>query len=199
MVGAVIPLYYCNESLYKTISRCLRALEEHYPDLPLYIVDDASPLEHDFPITVRNEENKGFTATVNRGLRESGFDVACVLNDDVFVTAGQLDWLFSIDPSEKGVWSVQDSAGTSDDSFGCCWATTRCTLREHGYLNETLKHYFSDKEFLGRLKGAGVAIHKDASIVLEHHESATYSLVNKETLLSDDAARYTEIIWSKSW
>ncbi len=187
--SVVIPLYYCDHSLYKVISDCLKSIKEHYPSLSVIVIDDASPLDHDFPVTVRNAVNLGYTATVNKGIKLAG-DTFIVCNDDVVIKAGDFDHFSSMEG--LGIWVVQDSAGTPDDTFGCCWGTTKETIEKVGYLNEEYKHYFSDRDYYERVKALDIPIYKDFSTVIEHKESATYSKVSKDLLFETDKQAFSK-------
>jgi len=97
-VDIIVPVYNALES----VQACVRSVIEH-TSVPytLTLIDDGSQAEtHDwmvraaqrFPTVtlVTNEENLGYTKTVNRGLKLSNADAVCVLNSDCIVTP---DWL----------------------------------------------------------------------------------------------------------
>jgi glycosyltransferase involved in cell wall biosynthesis/GT2 family glycosyltransferase len=93
-VDIIVPVY----GGLRIVSKCLENLEK-YTDFPhrIIVVEDCSPdggrtrswLE-DWSAGKRtvlyNQTNKGFPATVNRGIREGGGDYICILNSDVLVT-----------------------------------------------------------------------------------------------------------------
>lgn len=190
MVSVVVPLYYCDTSLFLPINGCLTALQEHYPDYELVVVDDCSPLEpySRWPVTSRNEGNRGFTATVNEGLRQARGDVLVVLNDDVSVRKGQLDRFKGLEGLV--IASPADTASSDDDRFGACWGMTRETYARLGALDESYRNFFSDTDYWLRAKEAGIPVVKWEDVVLEHRESSTFRLLDKEQLLSDDLKRY---------
>jgi len=191
-ISVVIPLYYCDTDLFLPINNCLFALQDHYPEFELIVIDDYSPLEpyHQWPITSSNSENLGFTATVNRGMSLASGDIIIVLNDDITIQAGQLDRYLHLDPLTPTIASPADTASSDNDLFGACWGITRSAYDLLGPLNETYKNFFSDLDYYERAKAQGVTIIKWEDIVLEHPESSTFKLLDKESLLREDAKRY---------
>jgi GT2 family glycosyltransferase len=189
MIDLVIPLYICDQSLYPVVQRCFDAISEIKGDYRLIVVDDASPLPHDFPIDIQNEENRGFTATVNAGLRASSAEIIVVMNDDIILTQECFDKFKEL----KGlvIASPADTASSPDDRFGSCWAITREAYEELGLLDEQYRNFWSDMDYYQRAKEQGVNIVKWYGIVLEHPESSTYkTLGNKEELLEQDRNTY---------
>jgi O-antigen biosynthesis protein len=106
-VKIVVPVY----NAWHIARRCLEAVRTRTSwTYELVVVDDASDdytrrnlvqwmdqhggvRQHGPVELLRNEKNRGFAATVNRGIRGSQFDVAtyvCLLNSDVLVTPGWL-------------------------------------------------------------------------------------------------------------
>ncbi len=194
LVDIVIPLYVCDPSLYPVIQRtydALQPIQDKY-DPGFVIIDDASPLPHDFRVYYRNEENEGFTKTVNRGLMmafgQKEVEVVIIMNDDIILT----EECFVHFSKMKGlqIASPRDTASSPDDRFGSCWGITREAYELLGLLDEKFRHYFSDQEYYDRAKKAGVEIIKWNSIVLEHPESSTFKLLDKAKLLADDTAIY---------
>lgn len=102
-VDVVVPVYNALED----VKHCLRALLTHTDGFTVrvFVVDDGSREDtaswlRDFCeenssafILLVNEENRGYTATVNRGLKASSADYVATLNSDTRVTAG---WLTSL-------------------------------------------------------------------------------------------------------
>lgn len=158
------------------------------------VVDDASPLP--FPddwlnyVTTyqKHYENKGYTATVNTGLQESEADVFIIANDDLEFSPGDLDRFFGLE--DMVIASPSDTAASPDDRFGCIWGMTRKTYKKLGPLNEQYRHFFSDRDYYDRAQANGVRIEKWYDVVVKHVESATYNVVDKETLYQVDLEVY---------
>lgn len=197
-VSVIVPLYFCDVSLYPKIERSLNSVKAELVGFQeLVLVDDASPLPlpgHWEPM-FSNKENLGFTATVNRGLEYAfshNTDVAVVMNDDIVMTPQCMDRFKALDPNSLTIASPRDTASDDSDRFGACWGITRDAYELLGPLNEEYRHFYSDREYYERAKEAGVEVVKWDDIVLEHPESSTYGLLDKQTLLSADAERYNK-------
>lgn len=189
-IAILVPLYVCDNSLYPIITRFFDSLNKYYPDIPIYVVDDASPLPHGFPVTVRNETNLGFTKTVNKLLELAKEDIMIIANDDLVIGPGQLDSFKSL--KDNQIASPRDTASSPDDKFGSIWGMTRKTYKKLGPLDEQYRNFYSDVEYYNRAKRKKVEIVKWNDIVIEHIESATYKTLDKEKLLEQD-----RIIWTK--
>jgi GT2 family glycosyltransferase len=189
-ISVVIPLYYCSHALYSVISRCFDSL--HGYSLELVVIDDCSPLEHDFPTTFRNKTNLGFTGTVNKGLELATGDIIIVMNDDIEMTKECMERFANSE--DNCIASPADTASSPDDRFGACWGMTRSTYEKMGKLDERFKHFYSDREYYDRAKKLGTEITKWHDIVLSHPESSTYNQVDKEKLLKEDSKRFQRII-----
>lgn len=196
-ISVIIPLYYNSPTLYRPISNCLKSLKYQNQPIQLFLIDDCSPLEHDFVDhfwmnTWRSPRNKGFTATVNIGLAFSRhYPVMVVMNDDIVMTEECLKRFSKL----KGlqIASPADTASSPNDRFGACWGMTREVYDLLGPLNEKYKHFYSDLDYYNRAKAAGVEIIKWDDIVLDHPESSTYKTLDKEKLLEEDRKRFEEV------
>jgi GT2 family glycosyltransferase len=190
MVSVVVPIYYCDTALYSPIQRCLDSLSGR--DVELVTVDDSSPLDipPHWPITCHNIKNLGFTATVNKGLSIATGDILVVMNDDIEMDQKCLDRYSTL----KGqlIASPADTSSSPDDRFGACWGMTREAYGLLGPLNETYRHFFSDRDYYDRAKALGVEVVKWRDIVLSHPESSTYNKLDKEALLTADLERYNK-------
>jgi GT2 family glycosyltransferase len=188
-VNVIIPIYYCDPSLFLPIETCLSTLKTCYPSFKQILINDGSPLEVPsyWDIAYENVVNLGYVQTVNRGLREADGDVLIIANDDLQFFPGCLDRF--IDLEDNVIASPADSASGDLDTFGCIFGMTRATFEKMGYLDERFKNYFADEEYYNRAKVLGVDVVKWKDIVIPHMESATFNLLNKEVLLEEDRAK----------
>jgi GT2 family glycosyltransferase len=94
-VDIIIPVY----GGLHVLKECVKSVMERTTwDYRLTFVDDASPdpevLEYlhtlDNVTVITNKQNRGFAATVNRGINSTHNPYVCILNSDVIVTE---DWL----------------------------------------------------------------------------------------------------------
>lgn len=185
----IVPIYYCDQSLYLTIDTCLKALAEHYPNCRVITVDDGSPLPTaQWQPTVILSRNGGYTAAVNAGLEKSKSRVIVIMNDDIVVQAGQLDRFAELRGLQ--IASPLDTSGSADDRFGACFGMTRQVYDLLGPLDDDFKHFYSDLDYYLRAKDNGVAVIKWTDIILDHPESTTYKVVNKEKLYEQDNETY---------
>lgn len=95
LVDIVLPVY----NSFHLVKKCIRCVLErtHWP-YHLYIVDDCSDnftkerleeIQKNHPdkiSLIRNKKNRGFAASVNRGMKAGNGLYICFLNSDVFVT-----------------------------------------------------------------------------------------------------------------
>ena len=100
---SVIVLTYNNLDMTKA---CLHSIEQysHYPNLELVLVDNASSdgtpeflreyaSQHDNTVLCLNDDNLGFSAGNNVGLKAATGDYFVILNNDTYVTAGWVQGL----------------------------------------------------------------------------------------------------------
>jgi len=192
----IVPLYFNVPELYLVINNCLTSLLEHYPDVQTVVVDDGSPLDasHWYP-DIKHEVNTGFTKTVNDGLEywyENNLStVAVVANDDLIFHQGCLDRYNDVEG--LGVWFPNTIDGGDLKTFGSIWGITRETYKKIGGLNESMKHFYSDKEYYERAVKNKVPITKWSDIVLNHIESATYKTLPKSHLMEEDLKNFKRI------
>ncbi|HET6632513.1 MAG TPA: glycosyltransferase [Rhodanobacteraceae bacterium] len=114
-VSVIVPVYDAPQAF----ARCLSALRRHTAaPARLLLIDDASPDPGIAPLlaqaarwpnvrVLRNERNRGFTATVNRGLRLCGDDDVVLLNADAEVGPG---WLGAL---RAAAWAAADIASAT--------------------------------------------------------------------------------------
>jgi GT2 family glycosyltransferase len=191
-ISLVIPVYFCDLSLFLPIEMCLSTLRSAYPDIEPILVDDASPLDcpDHWNIAETNVINMGYTATVNKGLRVADGDIIIVANDDIEFHPGCLDRFFDL--PDNVIASPADTASGDLESFGCIFGMTRATFERMGLLDEKYRNFMSDVAYRERAESLGIEIVKWRDIVIKHHESTTFKVLgNKEELLREDQERYS--------
>jgi GT2 family glycosyltransferase len=95
-ISVVIPNYNGRKLFPHTISPLISVMESATLPYEIIISDDCSTddsvdfLNQNFPsITViRGEMNKGFSATINRGIFQAKYDLVLLLNSDIILTEG---------------------------------------------------------------------------------------------------------------
>jgi GT2 family glycosyltransferase len=100
---SIVIVTYNNLQLTRLCLDSILAVTE-YPNLELVIVDNASSdgtgawlaeyaRAHESTRVVLNDDNRGFAAGTNQGVREARGEILCLLNNDTVVTAGWLSAL----------------------------------------------------------------------------------------------------------
>ena len=94
MKSIIIPVF----NQHDFTNECILAVRECTDDYEIVLVDNGSNPPYVPPFTgfnetilIRNEENRGFPAAVNQGIRAANGDVIVLLNNDVIVTPGWAD------------------------------------------------------------------------------------------------------------
>lgn len=186
-LSIIVPIYFNDLSLYQTIDKCISSLKRYYPNEEYLIIDDGSPIEPEW-CNIKNEVNQGYTKTVNVGLKKSKQCRIVVINDDVIIRAGDLDKFYDM---EYGIYSPKTTDEGVGDKFGSIWGLTRKTLEDLGYMDETLRHFFSDSAYYDRAKRKNIPIVK-WDYVVEHLGGMTYDTLNKEELYAKDECIYMD-------
>ena len=112
-IDIIIPVYNALEDL----KICVQSIRKH-TDLTLdrlIVIDDRSPDPNVYPymqsieqqgiVVLQNEQNQGFSGTINKGLLYSDRDVI-LLNSDTVVTAGWVDKLTACAYSDPAIGTV---------------------------------------------------------------------------------------------
>lgn len=112
-IDIIVPVYNALEDL----KLCVESVKKH-TDLTLdrlVLIDDKSPDPNVYPymksleqpgiVVLQNEENQGFSGTINRGMQYSDRDVL-LLNSDTVVTAGWIDKIVACAYSDAAIGTV---------------------------------------------------------------------------------------------
>ncbi|MDD5532386.1 MAG: glycosyltransferase [Syntrophales bacterium] len=98
MLSIIIPVL--NQA--DMTAECINAIRENTQDCEIIIIDNGSdpafkaPFTGDIGMTViRNDENKGFPAAVNQGIKAAWGEIIVLMNNDVVVTPGWAEKLVS--------------------------------------------------------------------------------------------------------
>ncbi|MFO7838383.1 MAG: glycosyltransferase [Desulfosalsimonadaceae bacterium] len=114
-ITVIITVY----NAFDEASACIESvLQKTSPRFRVLLLDDCSPDERIWPMLQsfaeahphvtarRNEENLGYTATINKGCRMAGEDDVVLLNSDTIVTARWLEKLAACAASAENVATV---------------------------------------------------------------------------------------------
>src|SRR5512139_3623441 len=91
MLSIIIPVVNQHEMTLE----CITAIREQTEDCEIILIDNGSnpPIQKPYigfidAAVIRNEENRGFPAAVNQGIKAAKGDAVILLNNDVIVTPG---------------------------------------------------------------------------------------------------------------
>lgn len=220
-VDIVVPVY----NAWHITRRCLEAVYTRTMPWPsqVYVVDDASDeftrskLERwGIVHLIRNEKNRGFAASVNRGIRAGTGEYVCLLNSDVLVTPGWLTKMILAlhsDPrnaivcpatNNTAVVEIPMSPGASylhmADAFegfaqrrypeimptGFCFMFRRSLLEEVGYFDEAFRFAGEESDFWWKCIQKGYRAVMADDTYVFHERASSSSALGKE---ADNALR----------
>ena len=219
-VDIVVPIY----NAYHVASKCLASVVERttWP-FHLTIVDDCSDeytrrqLEaiHGVRSTlIRNEKNRGFAATVNRGIRAGSGEYVCLLNSDVIVTEGWLTKMLlalHADPRNAIVCPATNNTAVVDiamspgasylqmnqalEAFaqrrypeilptGFCFLFRRALLDEIGYFDEAYKNFGEETQAWWNAVKAGYRAVMADDTYVFHERASSFSALGADAHMS---------------
>ena len=151
---------------------------------------------------IRNSENLGFVKAANQGLKASGADYACLLNNDTEVTAGWLQEMVKVAEAEQDIGIVNPNSNTfglkvkrgqplallseqlkslSGQYSELAWASGFCMLikrkviGEIGLFDEIYgRGNFEDADFSKRAQTSGYASVCAKAAYVFHHERRSF-------------------------
>lgn len=124
-ISVVIPNYNGKDLLHNNLPTVYKALSETKTHYEIIVVDDASTddsvdfLHQNFKdvIVLRNEINKGFSPTINRGIMIATQDLVLLLNSDVLLLPNFFEPLFQYFDSEDTFGVSGRFIGLHDDKI----------------------------------------------------------------------------------
>ena len=130
-------------------------------------------------------ENKGFTANVNRGLKLATGDFVIVASSDTQLAAGNIRDL-CVDGKITSPKNEQ-----TDELWGACFCVPKEILESRGLLNETMKTYYSDEEYKERTKDIFQTVD---SVKVLHEQQQTVKVAGVEGKMDDDKKAYENLV-----
>jgi len=206
----IIPCYCLDHGFFKMTENCYLTAAKYGNVDEYIIVDDGSPyrtwtLTGDRVRMIRREENRGYPAAVNLGLREATGDVLIISNNDIVFTPHWFDELLkplqrgydisSIRITDSDGWTTEDKI-TEGDKFGSLWAMKRRVYETIGGFDESFgRGTFEDTDYRRRAIQAGFRIAKNHNGLVEHIARATFRVVDPE----GDGFRRNREIFRRKW
>lgn len=206
--------------LKKCVESILRCTKER---CKLTIVDNAST-EHGLKeylatlkgngyITVEavfNCVNEGFARGMNKGLKASGAEFACILNNDIIVKDGWLSEMMKVAASDASIGIVNPSSnnfgskarvGTGgwiemNAGVGFCMLIKREVIGKIGYLDDEFGYaYFEDTDYSRRAQAAGYKCVMAKGCYVFHEEGKSGRFLRDKKRTFDRSAG----IFAKRW
>lgn len=217
-VDIIVPVY----NAWHIARKCIEAVitRTTWPH-SLIVVDDASDAttqsalisqaREGLPMTlIRNQRNRGFASTVNRGIRAGSGEYVCLLNSDVLVTDGWLmKMILALHGDERNaivcpatnntaVVDVPMSPGASYlqmarafEKFatrrypeilptGFCFLFRRSLLAQIGYFDETFRDFGEETDWWWKCIRAGYRAVMADDAYVFHERASSYSALGSE-------------------
>jgi GT2 family glycosyltransferase len=158
-LSVVVPHWPLDQEVDAALERCLSSL----PDCEKVVVVN---------------EGTGFGRNVNIGLRLAGGDFVAVINNDCFVTEGNV-YDLCIPATVTSPLVIGEIPGMAPPIepggfHGCFWVAPRTVLERVGTLDDRFEGAFwEDDDFLLRLRDAGVPTRQIASVRVRHRGGLT--------------------------
>lgn len=169
MLTLTFPGYTCSQNIEQMTIECLKS----YKNLgfPMIFVEDggnySSEIKNLVDIYIYCKKNGGFTVNVNRCLRSVEHGHIAVVSTDTKYISGDLEDLCI----EKVTSPIATNQSFSTKFKGCFFVIPKFILNKYGYLDEQLKTYYSDQEYLERLGEDNIEEIK--GVVIEHGQAQT--------------------------
>jgi GT2 family glycosyltransferase/glycosyltransferase involved in cell wall biosynthesis len=222
IVDIVVPVY----NAWHITRKCIEAVRTRTTrPFRIIVVNDASDsyttsmlealaLESPVITLIRNDRNRGFAASVNRGIRAGKGDYVCLLNSDVLVTQG---WLMKMvmalhaDPRNAIVCPATNNTAVVDvplspgasylhmaqafEAFaqrrypeilptGFCFLFRRSLLDEIGYFDEAYKNFGEETDFWWRAVKAGHRAVMADDTYVFHERASSFSALGSDAHMS---------------
>lgn len=158
-----------------------RALVSYKGQSDEVILTEDGGEEFDWPPEVDTfiwHANQGFTKNANLGWRQARGEYVAIVSNDTQLLAGNLRELCIKDT----VTSPRVENQALNDSFaGCFFVVPRTVFEKVGLLDESMHTYYSDTEYIDRLRKAGVSMKIVHSVTISHDQAQTVTEVGQNT------------------
>lgn len=152
-ITMVIPTYTLTPETEEMTLRAITSYADQVDEL--IITEDGgnySPaLKTLSDIYIYNKENKGFTANVNRGWKNSTGDFTMIVNSDSYLIRGNLKDL-CVEGKVTSPKSWNEPLDNHTNMLGYFFVVPKEVVKERGLLMEDMKMYNSDSEYEERTK-----------------------------------------------
>ncbi len=175
MLSIIVPCF----NQHDMTNECIYAILENTSDCEIIIIDNGSippykpPFSGFTPITIiRNEENKGYPAAINQGIKKAKGDIIILLNNDVIVTP---QW------AERLVSYIEDGFAIVAPLTNYCAGAQQITLPVYENID-------------GLYKQAEILAEANSGMIQEVNFVIGFCMAFKKTLY-DEIGEFDESLW----
>jgi GT2 family glycosyltransferase len=199
MISVIIPTY----GRLDLVRECIEHINLNVCEKEIIVIDDGYGIDIENVVLIKNEENKGFGASINIGIRNAKSDIVVICNSDVFIKSTCLQELafalnyadiagaklFYIDGTiqHAGVtycgnynfyhyfWHQKE--GGDEPKYcpvtGALMAFRKEVIERIGYFDESFPMAYEDVDFCFRAIKAGLRVLYWPGAIAVHLEGAT--------------------------
>jgi len=169
-ISVVIPHYPYNEEINTKLKRCVNSLVGAYEIL--IIVNDKI----------------GFAKAVNCGLKIASGDYICVVNNDLYIQEGLLEYI----AKPEGVCSPSVN-GVVQEFYGGFFCMPRWVYEGVGDFDERFEiGYYEDNDYFERIKQLNIPFLQDAKLKVVGDTSSTMKLFDRDKISSDNLKKFID-------
>lgn len=172
------------------VSLTERALKSYASADETIVVEDGTGNWFDADTLIQLKKNTGFTHAVNMVLKVATCDYVAVVNNDTYLVSGDLHDLCI--PGTVTTPSIPGQTFTTELK-GCFFVIPMNLIPTIGFLDESMRQYYSDQELDDRLHTLGIPIKEVPSVIVHHDQDQTLQTLPAE-LKPDDKTPYTRTI-----
>ncbi len=178
MLSLVLLSYSANDHLKDLARKALKSYENQADEV--IIIEDGGmfdPEQRDLSdIYVYNKENRGFTHSVNQGIKIAHGDYIALVNNDTYLKGGKLKDLCIKDTVASP--RVENQKGF--EFAGSFFVLPKTVIEKIGLMDESMKIYYSDTEYLDRINKNKIPTKMINSVVIHHYicQSVPYTKVS---------------------
>lgn len=177
MISVIIPIYNTSEELVEMTQDCIDSLTPELQDGDeLLIIDDASPVAHDFGVrTITLPKNSGVAVAWNTGVTHAVNDIVLISNNDIQATHWRAPMLEALEKYAV-VFPLVYNENTGRETrhlAGEFFMTRRALIEKVGGFNEDFGSYFEDTDFFMRVMNVGGKLGVTAKAYVAHRSQAT--------------------------
>lgn len=226
LTSIIIPVVWNSYQTFHVTGDCIGSIREHTdkaktPYEIILVINGKQGMmaQKDYKLTyadkvIENEENKGYAAAVNQGIRMSSGEYIAIINNDVTVYDHWLEDLqnaLQFDLSlvmatpmygmpfarakeanelrERSIQSTESPYSEFND-FSCV-LTRKSLFEQIGVFDEQFFMYCEDLDLLKRMKEAGLP-YASTKRVNTHHIISMTDIENKAEIMNESKAKFNE-------